>query len=91
VDEFVARDQKDLEFYEKIGYRAMNCYRMKEARHRELFKPWIGSASYQRVRRCVIKLKKRGSREKNRGLLLAEYYEGKCSPRAVSGALSVLT
>lgn len=62
VDEFQSRDQHTLKFYEKIGYRAMDRLRKKEARHRELFKPWVGSAEYQRVRRRF--LKKRECHEK---------------------------
>jgi len=59
VDEFLSRDQHSLDFYEDIGYRAMDKLRKKETRHRELFKPWAKTASYHRVRRKFIKIKKR--------------------------------
>jgi len=63
VDEFLSRDQHNAEFYFKVGCRAMDKLRKKEARHRELFKPWTGSASYQRVRRRFIRLKKKKKSE----------------------------
>ena len=44
------RDQKSLEYYKNIGYRAMDRLRKREEKYRELFKPWIGSAHYQRTR-----------------------------------------
>jgi hypothetical protein len=52
-----ARTQKSLEYYKNIGYRAMDRLRKREEKYRELFKPWIGSAHYQRSRR--MKFKKR--------------------------------
>jgi len=55
----VVRDQKRLEYYKNIGYRAMDRLRKREEKYRELFRPWIGSAHYHRIRRRVKFKKKR--------------------------------
>lgn len=54
-----ARDKKSLEYYKNIGYRAMDKLRKREERYREIFKPWVGSAHYQRTRRRLRFKKKR--------------------------------
>ena len=54
-----ARNQKSLEYYKNIGYRAIDRLRKREEKHRELFKPWIGSAHYQRTRRRKFKKKRK--------------------------------
>ena len=56
---FNARDQKTLEYYKNIGYQAMDKCRKREERYRNLFKPWIGSAHYQRTCRRIKFKKKR--------------------------------
>ena len=56
------RDQKTLEYYKNIGYQAMDKYRKREERYRELFKPWIGSAHYQKERRKRRRFKKKSKK-----------------------------
>jgi len=69
VDEFLSRDQHDTGFYFKIGCRAMDRLRKKEANYRDRFKPWIKTASYHRIRRRFIKIKKRKTECKKIGVL----------------------
>ena len=54
-----ARNQKSLEYYKNIGYRAMDRLRKREERYRELFKPWIKSPHYERERRKRIRIRKK--------------------------------
>ena len=71
VNKFLSRDQHDIEFYFKIGSRAMDRLRKKEAAYRDQFKPWIKTAAYHRVRRRFIKIKKRKSECKKTGCLVS--------------------
>ena len=84
IDEFLARDKRTLGFYEKIGYRAMDKLRKKEAKQRELFKPWSRTATYRRVKRTFIRIKKKNEAHgEKQGVSLPEYSEGQKTFRAV--------